>query len=98
MSEELTKPLLELPENIKTQSQKIADLTIETEKLRISTETSRMQALEIVINLKEGDKQKYNNDKARKVAQERLLADDHLYLDNCDALARQEYQLKTEQI
>ncbi len=90
--------LLNLPDAIKDQALKVANTSQEIEKLRLLIAHSRNQAFEFISGIKEGDKLKYSNEKARSVAQETYLADDKAYLGNCDKVSRQEWQLKVEQI
>ena len=90
--------LLNLPDAIKDQQVKVAQTSQEIEKLRLLIAHSRNQAFEFISGIKEGDKLKYSNEKARTVAQESYLAEDKEYLENCDKLGRQEWRLKVEQI
>jgi len=90
--------LLTLPEQIKSQSQKVADLTADIEKLRLSIANIKNQHLEIVLSATENNKPKYSNEQTRKIAVEQLLREDKLYLDNTDELGRTETALRSEQI
>ena len=90
--------LLELPEQIKSQSLTIADLAARIETLKLSIENIKNQALELVLSATDEGKPKYSNDKARKVAVERILREDKLYLDNLDELGRKESELRGELI
>lgn len=90
--------LLELPENIRTQSIRIQLLVEDTEKLRLSIENGKNQALELVLCATEDGKPKYSNDKARNLAVQQLLREDELYLSSIDELSRKESELRKEQI
>jgi len=94
--------LIELPASIKSQSSAISDLTADIEKLRMSIATSNNQSWELVLCATVTDngktKEKYTNEKARKMAVEQLLREDKLYLENCDELGRKECELRAEQI
>ncbi len=94
----IRKQLFELPGAIKSQSLIIANLTVETEKLGLSIENGKNQALELVLCATEESKPKYSNDKARNLAVQQLLRDDKLYLDSIDEMQRKESQLRREQI
>ncbi len=90
--------LLNLPDAIKDQQLEVALISSEIEKLCLLIAHSRNIAFELISGIKEEDKLKYSNEKARTVAQEAYLAEDKAYLENCDKLGRQEWQLKVEQI
>jgi len=94
--------LSELPDDIRTQSLKLAELTNHIEAIRLSVAQSRSQALELVLSATETDmgktKQKFSNPESRKVALESLLRDDKTYLDNVDELSRNECELRKGQI
>lgn len=90
--------LLSLPQQIKEQSKRLAESSVEIEKLRAKVVTMKLNAMELVTSMKDGDKQKYSNDKARTAAQERLLVEDTEYCANCDELGRLEYQQKLGEI
>jgi len=98
----IRRQLFELPDNIRTQSLKLAELTNNTEALGLSIAQSRSQALELVLSATETDmgktKQKFSNPESRKVALESLLRDDKQYLDNVDELSRKECELRKGQI
>jgi len=94
--------LFDLPNKIRKQSLKLAELTNHIEAIGLSIAQSRSQALELVLSATETDmgktKQKFSNPESRKVALESLLRDDKLYLDNIDELSRKECELRKEQI
>ena len=90
--------LLELPENIRVQALRIQLLAEDIEKLRLSIENGKNQALELVLCTTEEGKPKYSNDKARNLAVQQLLRDDELYLSSIDELSRNESELRKEQI
>ena len=98
----IRKQLFELPDDIRAQSLKLAELTNHIEAIGLSIAQSRSQALELVLNTTETDmgktKQKFSNPESRKVALESLLRDDKLYLDNIDELSRKECELRKGQI
>jgi len=98
----IRRQLFELPDDIRTQSLKLAELTNYTETLRLSLAQSKNEALELVLSATETDagktKQKYSNEQSRKVALESILRNDKLYLDNVDELSRKECELRKEQI
>lgn len=90
--------LLELPENIRVQALRIQLLAEDIEKLRLSIENGKNQALELVLCTTEDGKPKYSNDKIRNLAVQQLLRDDELYLSSIDELSRKESELRKEQI
>lgn len=94
----IRKQLFELPEQIKIQSLRVAELTNHTEALRLSLVNSKNQVLELVLSATEDGKSKFSNDKARNLAVEQLLREDKLYLDSIDELSRKEYELRKEEI
>ena len=98
----IRRRLFELPENIRAQSLKLAELTNHIEAIGLSLAQSKNQALELVLSATETDmgktKQKYSNEQSRKVALESLLRGDMLYLENIDELSRKECELRKEQI
>ncbi|MFH0904659.1 MAG: hypothetical protein V1854_05670 [Methanobacteriota archaeon] len=101
-SSHIRRQLFELPDDIMTQSLKLAELTNHIEALGLSIAQSRSQALELVLSTTETDmgktKQKFSNPESRKVALESILRDDKLYLDNIDELSRKECELRKGQI
>ena len=101
-SSHIRRQLFELPDDIRAQSLKLAELTNYIEAIGLSIAQSRSQALELVLSATETDmgktKQKYSNPESRKVALESILRDDKLYLDNVDELSRKECELRKEQI
>jgi len=98
----IRRQLFELPDDIRTQSLKLAELTNHIEAIGLSIAQSRSQALELVLSATETDmgktKQKFSNPESRKVALESLLRDDKIYLDNIDELSRKECELRKGQI
>jgi len=97
----IRRQLFELPEDIRMQSLKLAELTNHTEALRLSLAHSKNEALELVLSATETDmgktKQKFSNPESRKVALESLLRNNKLYLDNIDELSRKECELRKGQ-
>lgn len=70
--------LLELPDKIKAQTQRIVGLTNDGLNLEKELELAELGAKELVYNSVEG-KAQYTNDTARKAAKEKLLASDLKY-------------------
>jgi len=98
----IRKQLFELPDDIRAQSLKLAELTNHIEAIGLSLAQSKNQALELVLSATETDmgktKQKFSNPESRKVALESILRGDMLYLENIDELSRKECELRKEQI
>lgn len=97
-SNETAINLLDLPQQIKETSIVLANTAVEIEKLRASIKTAQMCAMEQVTDLKDGDKPKYGNDKARTAAQAKILDGDDTYKETCDKLSRLEYRQKLDEI
>ena len=94
----IQRQLFELPDDIRMQSLKLAELTNHIEALGLSLAHSKNEALELVLSATETDmgktKQKFSNPESRKVALESLLRNNKLYLDNIDELSRKECELR----
>jgi len=90
--------LLNLPDRIKEQSLEVAEISQQIEKVHLWIAHAKNEAFELISEIREEGKPKYSNEKARTVAQEKYLVESQQYLDNCDALGRLEWQLKTKEI
>lgn len=95
---ETISSLYDLPRQIKAQSLKLAESARNIEEIRARTEKSKLNATELVTDMREGDKQKYSNDKARNAAQAGMLEKDEKYTADCDKLTRLVYQQKVGEI
>jgi len=90
--------LIELPEVIRMQSLKLAELLEKTEDIKQSLERIENDALELVLCATEEGRAKFTNDKARKVAQEQILKENKLYCDSLDDLKLNAALQRKEQI
>lgn len=76
---ELQTHILDMPEQIRKASIILVEKTLSISKLQKKIAEAETATMQTVVSAKEGDKEKYTNDKARIAAQKSLLVSNQNY-------------------